>query len=131
MADGACPASLFDIKDEVEVSTSPPVSEFVSDAFESCKINEDDLRKEMQQLVLDKKEHPNTRQGESFGFIWGRGSDLQRSTSDTTLGNSPEETADWERELQEELQRYGDCGDHDSQDDNWDREIEEMLKEES
>ncbi|CAF95450.1 unnamed protein product, partial [Tetraodon nigroviridis] len=80
------------------------IDKFVSDAFDSCKINEDDLRKEMQQLVLDKKEHPNTQQ---------------------------EETADWERELQEELQRYGDCGDHDSQDDNWGREIEEMLKEES
>lgn len=51
----------------MEVSTSPPVSEFVSDAFDSCKINENDLRKEMQQLVLDKKEHPNMQQGESFG----------------------------------------------------------------
>lgn len=68
MADRACPASLSDVKDEVEVSTSPPVSEFVSDAFDSCKINEDDLRKEMQQLVLDKNKHPNTQQGESFGF---------------------------------------------------------------
>lgn len=55
----------------MEVSTSPPVSEFVSDAFDSCKINENDLRKEMQQLVLDKKEHPNTQQGESFGFTGG------------------------------------------------------------
>lgn len=58
----------IDIKEEVEISVSPPGSEFVSDAFDSCKINEDDLRKEMQQLVLDKKEHPNTQQGESFGF---------------------------------------------------------------
>lgn len=55
----------------MEVSTSPPVSEFVSDAFDSCKINEDDLRKEMQQLVLDKKEHSDTQQGESFGFTGG------------------------------------------------------------
>eukprot|EP00066_Takifugu_rubripes_P023548 XP_011612814.1 PREDICTED: synapse-associated protein 1 isoform X1 [Takifugu rubripes] len=89
-------------KEEVEVSFSPPGSEFVSDAFDSCKINEDDLRKEMQQLVLD-KEHPNTQQ---------------------------EETPDWERELQEELQLY-ECQDHDNVDENWDREIEEMLKEES
>lgn len=57
----------------MEVSTSPPVSEFVSDAFDSCKINEDDLRKEMQQLVLD-KEHPDTQQGEFFGSAgWGWG----------------------------------------------------------
>lgn len=55
---------------------------------------------------------------------------MQRSANDSTLGFSPEETADWERELQEELQHY-DCEDHVSQDDNWDREIEEMLKEES
>lgn len=127
--DDRSPASFFDVKDEVEVSTSPPVSEFVSDAFDSCEINEDDLRKEMQLLVLD-KEHPNTQQGESFGFTGGWWY-LQRSASDFTLGVSPEETADWERELQEELQQYDNCEDHDSQDDNWDREIEEMLKEES
>lgn len=89
-------------EDEEEISTSPPVSEFVSDAFDSCKINEDDLRKEMEQLVLDKREHPNTQQ---------------------------EETADWERELQEELQEYDVLDDNENRDDNWDREIEEMLKE--
>ncbi|XP_035509517.1 synapse-associated protein 1-like [Morone saxatilis] len=91
-------------EDEEEISTSPPVSEFVSDAFDSCKINEDDLRKEMEQLVLDKKGHPNTQQ---------------------------EETADWERELQEELQEYDVLDDNENRDDNWDREIEEMLKEDS
>lgn len=42
---------------------SPPVAEFVSDAFDSCKIDEDDLRKEMEQLVLDKREAPSTQQG--------------------------------------------------------------------
>lgn len=36
----------------VEISASSPVPEFVSDAFNSCNLNEDDLRKEMQQLVL-------------------------------------------------------------------------------
>lgn len=56
---------------------------------------------------------------------------MQRSASDATLGFSPEETADWERELQEELQQYDACEDGDSQDEDWDREIEEMLKEES
>ncbi|XP_074525275.1 synapse-associated protein 1-like [Halichoeres trimaculatus] len=91
-------------EDEVEISTSPPVSEFVSDAFDSCNINEDDLRKEMEQLVLDKREHPDTEQ---------------------------EETPDWERELQEELQEYDVLPDNENHDDNWDREIEEMLKEDS
>lgn len=41
--------------EEEEISTSPGVSEFVSDAFDSCNINQEDLRKEMEQLVLDKK----------------------------------------------------------------------------
>lgn len=91
-------------EDEEEISTSPPVSEFVSDAFDSCKINEDDLRKEMEQLVLDKREHPNTQQ---------------------------EETAEWERELQEELQEYDVLDDNENRDDDWDREIEEMLKEDN
>lgn len=42
-----------------------------------------------------------------------------------------EETADWERELQEELQEYDVLEDNENRDDNWDREIEEMLKEDS
>ncbi|CAK6956175.1 synapse-associated protein 1-like [Scomber scombrus] len=91
-------------EDEEEISISPPALEFVSDAFDSCKINEDDLRKEMEQLVLDKKEHPNKQQ---------------------------EEATDWEKELQEELQEYDVLPDTENCDDNWDKEIEEMLKEES
>ncbi|KAG7228871.1 hypothetical protein INR49_008649 [Caranx melampygus] len=89
---------------EEEISTSPLVSEFVSDAFDSCKINEDDLRKEMEQLVLDKQGEPNTQE---------------------------EETADWERELQEELQEYDVLADNEHHNDNWDKEIEDMLKEEN
>lgn len=42
-----------------------------------------------------------------------------------------EETADWERELQEELQEYDVLDDNENRDDNWDKEIEEMLKEDS
>lgn len=89
-------------EEEEEISTSSPVPEFVSDAFDSCKINEDDLRKEMEQLVLDQWKRPSTQQ---------------------------EETPDWERELQEELQEYNVLTDNENRDDNWDREIEEMLKE--
>ncbi|KAL2089504.1 hypothetical protein ACEWY4_014192 [Coilia grayii] len=88
-------------EDEEEISTSPGVSEFVSDAFDACNINQEDLRKEMEQLVLDKKD-----------------------------GASPqdEETADWERELQQELQEYEVVADTENRDDNWDKEIEEMLQ---
>lgn len=42
-----------------------------------------------------------------------------------------EETADWERELQEELQEYDVLDDTEGHDDKWDKEIEEMLKEDS
>lgn len=48
------PTSVSVMKDE-EMFTSLPVSEFVSDAFDSCKINQDDLRREMKQLVLDEQ----------------------------------------------------------------------------
>lgn len=46
--------------------------------------------------------------------------------SDSTFGFS-EEAADWERELQEELQEYDVLPDNENCDENWDREIEEML----
>ncbi|KAF3691231.1 Synapse-associated protein 1 [Channa argus] len=91
-------------ENEEEMSASPPVSEFVSDAFDSCKINEDDLRREIEQLVLDKQELPSTHK---------------------------EETADWEKELQEDLQEYEILADNENDDDVWEREIEEMLKTDS
>uniref|UniRef100_A0A8C1XJX9 Synapse-associated protein 1 n=1 Tax=Cyprinus carpio TaxID=7962 RepID=A0A8C1XJX9_CYPCA len=85
-------------QEEEDISTSPGVSEFVSDAFDACDINQEDLRKEMEQLVLDQKD---------------------------------EETADWEKELQQELQEYEVVVDPEHRDDNWDREIEEMLQDDS
>lgn len=42
-----------------------------------------------------------------------------------------EETADWEKELQQELQEYEVVIDPENRDDNWDREIEEMLQDDS
>lgn len=39
-----------------------------------------------------------------------------------------DETADWEKELQQELQEYEVVVDPENRDDNWDREIEEMLQ---
>uniref|UniRef100_UPI003AAB74FD synapse-associated protein 1-like n=1 Tax=Centroberyx gerrardi TaxID=166262 RepID=UPI003AAB74FD len=102
------PVSISDIQksqppqeEEEEMSTSPGVSEFVSDAFDSAAINQEDLRKEMEQLVLDKKE--NTPSPE-------------------------EEPADWEKELQQELQEYEVVTEADNRDDQWDQEIEKMLQ---
>ncbi|XP_006639176.1 synapse-associated protein 1 [Lepisosteus oculatus] len=88
-------------EDEEEISTSPGVSEFVSDAFDSCDINQEDLRKEMEQLVLDKKED---------------------------VSGPEEETADWEKELQQELQEYEVVAESENRDETWDKEIEEMLQ---
>lgn len=53
-------------EEEEEISTSPGVSEFVSDAFDSTAINQEDLRKEMEQLVLDKKDSVPSPDGELY-----------------------------------------------------------------
>lgn len=45
-------------QDEEEISTSPGVAEFVSDAFDTCSFDQEDLKKEMEQLVLDKQAEP-------------------------------------------------------------------------
>lgn len=90
-------------EDEEEISTSPGVSEFVSDAFDASKLDKEDLRKEMEQLVLDKKEVETPGQ--------------------------EEDSADWEQELQQELQEYEVVGEADKRDETWDKEIEKMLQE--
>ncbi|KAM3836948.1 synapse-associated protein 1 [Vipera latastei] len=92
-------------EDDEEISTSPGVSEFVSDAFDACNLNQEDLRKEIEQLVLDDDKKETT-------------------TAD-------EETADWEKELQQELQEYEVVTESEKQDDNWDKEIEKMLQTEN
>ncbi|XP_006973281.1 synapse-associated protein 1 isoform X1 [Peromyscus maniculatus bairdii] len=92
-------------EDEEEISTSPGVSEFVSDAFDACNLNQEDLRKEMEQLVLDKK------QVETIAL--------------------EEDSADWEKELQQELQEYEVVAESEKRDENWDKEIEKMLQEEN
>ncbi|XP_047437580.1 synapse-associated protein 1-like [Mugil cephalus] len=100
------PVSINDLKkppqeEEEEISTSPGVSEFVSDAFDSTAINQEDLRKEMEQLVLDKKD---------------------------STPSPDDESADWEKELQQELQEYEVVTESDNRDDQWDQEIEKMLQ---
>lgn len=92
-------------EDEEEISTSPGVSEFVSDAFDACNLNQEDLRKEMEQLVLDKKEEETAA--------------------------LEEDSADWEKELQQELQEYEVVTESEKRDENWDKEIEKMLQEEN
>ncbi|XP_017281346.1 synapse-associated protein 1 [Kryptolebias marmoratus] len=88
-------------EEEEEISTSPGVSEFVSDAFDSTAFNQEDLRKEMEQLVLDKKD---------------------------SAPSPDDESADWEKELQQELQEYEVVTEADNKDDQWDQEIEKMLQ---
>ncbi|KAF0043595.1 hypothetical protein F2P81_004932 [Scophthalmus maximus] len=100
------PVSISDMQkpppeEEEEMSTSPGVSEFVSDAFDSTDINQEDLRKEMEQLVLDKKE---------------------------STPSPDDESADWEKELQQELQEYEMVAESDNKDEQWDQEIEKMLQ---
>nr|XP_040060568.1 synapse-associated protein 1-like [Gasterosteus aculeatus aculeatus] len=87
--------------EEEEMSASPGVSEFASDAFDSTGIDQEDLRKEMEQLVLDKKD---------------------------SVPSPEDETADWEKELQQELQEYEVVTEEDHKDDQWDQEIEKMLQ---
>lgn len=42
-----------------------------------------------------------------------------------------EEPADWEKELQQELQEYEVVTESDNRDDQWDQEIEKMLQADS
>lgn len=40
----------------------------------------------------------------------------------------PDDSADWEKELQQELQEYEVVTESDNKDDQWDQEIEKMLQ---
>ncbi|XP_062908597.1 synapse-associated protein 1 [Mobula hypostoma] len=90
-------------EEEEEISTSPGATEFISDAYDGCNLNQEDLRNEIKQLVLDKKD-----------------------------GDSKETPADWEeelqKELQEELQDYEVVADSGKTDEHWEKEIEELLQ---
>ncbi|XP_053563378.1 synapse-associated protein 1 [Bombina bombina] len=99
----AIKSQLKSHEEEEEISTSPGVSEFISDAFDASNLNQEDLRKEMEQLVLDKKDEHD---------------------------NGEEESEDWIKELQEVVQEYEVVSDSDKiKDENWDKEIEELLQE--
>ncbi|XP_075445939.1 synapse-associated protein 1 [Ascaphus truei] len=97
----AIKSQLKSQEEEEEISTSPGVSEFVSDAFDTCNLNQEDLRKDMEQLVLDKKDDLDTE----------------------------EESEDWIKELQQVVQEYEVVSGSDKmKDENWDKEIEELLQ---
>lgn len=42
-----------------------------------------------------------------------------------------DESADWEKELQQELQEYEVVTESEKRDENWDKEIEKMLQDEN
>ncbi|XP_042190254.1 synapse-associated protein 1 [Callorhinchus milii] len=88
-------------EEEEEISTSPSATEFISDAYDTCNLNHEDLRKEIEQLVLDNKEEEAGKE---------------------------EVPRDWEDELQQELQDYHVVVESERADENWDKEIEEMLQ---
>ncbi|XP_019722279.1 synapse-associated protein 1 [Hippocampus comes] len=88
-------------EEDFSISTSPGVSEFVSDAFDSAAIDHEDLQKGMEQLVLDKKD---------------------------STASVDEEQSDWEKELQQELQEYEVVAESENRDEQWVQEIEEMLQ---
>lgn len=74
-------------EEEEEMSTSPGVSEFVSDAFDSTAIDQEDLKKEMEQLVLDKKESlpsPDGNHHKTFTVL------SHKSRTRHLSGNQPE-----------------------------------------
>ncbi|XP_077569763.1 synapse-associated protein 1 [Stigmatopora nigra] len=87
--------------EDFPMSTSPGVSEFASDAFDSATIDSEDLQKGMEQLVLDKK---------------------------NSMPSVDEDPSDWEKELQQELQEYEVVAESDNRDEQWDQEIEDMLQ---
>ncbi|KAI5936904.1 Synapse-associated protein 1 [Manis javanica] len=99
------PDSLRTQEDEEEISTCPGFSEFLSDAFSACNLDEEDLRKAMEQLVLDKKEQEKAK--------------------------PEDESADWGKELQQELQEYQVVTESEKQDENWDKDIEKMPQDEN
>uniref|UniRef100_H3AYC1 Synapse associated protein 1 n=1 Tax=Latimeria chalumnae TaxID=7897 RepID=H3AYC1_LATCH len=90
-----------------EVSTSPAGSEFVSDAYDTSVLNQEDLLKEMEQLGMS-----------------GKAELLQLEDDDG--GDIPE----WEKELQRELQEFEVVEEEEKNkvSEAWEKEIELMLQ---
>ncbi|XP_038651475.1 synapse-associated protein 1-like isoform X2 [Scyliorhinus canicula] len=85
-----------------KISTSPVANEFVSDAYDTSSLNQEDLLRGMEQLGM-------------------RG--------DQTASVEADDIPDWEKELQRELQEFEIVDVKANVSDAWEKEIEEMLQE--
>ncbi|XP_048468873.1 synapse-associated protein 1-like [Rhincodon typus] len=86
-----------------EISTSPVANEFVSDAYNTSALNQEDFLKGMEQLGM---------------------SGDQKATIDD------DDIPEWEKELQRELQEFEIVDVKAKVSEAWEKEIEEMLQEE-
>lgn len=81
-----CPCDVQPQRDEEEeMSASPGVSEFVSDAFDSTAIDQEDLKKEMEQLVLDKKDSLPSPDGNLPVLSWNYESFISVPSSESNI----------------------------------------------
>ncbi|XP_067862815.1 synapse-associated protein 1-like isoform X2 [Heptranchias perlo] len=85
-----------------EISTSPVASEFVSDAYDTSFLNQEDFLRGMEQL----------------GMSGGQ-----------PIPVEDDDIPEWEKELQRELQEYEIVEQKGKVSDVWEKEIEEMLRE--
>ncbi|XP_069479080.1 synapse-associated protein 1-like [Ambystoma mexicanum] len=86
-----------------EDSASPPVSEFVSDAYILSSLSSEDISQGMEQLGMGRLD-------------------------DAALSDD-EDLPEWEKELQRELQEFGSVEDGGKVNEAWEKEIEDMLQE--
>ncbi|XP_078538682.1 synapse-associated protein 1-like [Lissotriton helveticus] len=84
-------------------SASPPVSEFVSDAYILSSLSSEDISQGMEQLGMGRL--------------------------DDAAFSEDEDLPEWEKELQRELQEFGTLEDGGKVNEAWEKEIEDMLQE--
>lgn len=96
----------------------------------------------MEQLVLDKKDSASSPDGQppqcSFVveffvvfFFYAEWNQFRcKSQTALIVASRPDEAADWEEELQQQLQEYEVVTESDNKDDQWEQEIEKMLQSE-
>ncbi|XP_078094409.1 synapse-associated protein 1-like isoform X2 [Mustelus asterias] len=85
-----------------EISTSPVANEFVSDAYDTSTLNQEDFLRGMKQLGM---------------------------SGDQTASVKDDDIPEWEKELQRELQEFEIVDVKANVSDAWEKEIEEMLQE--
>ncbi|XP_078279357.1 synapse-associated protein 1-like [Rhinoraja longicauda] len=87
-----------------EVSISPTANEFVSDAFDTSFLNQEDILRGMEQLGM--------------------------SSGQPAPGDQADDIPEWEKELQRELQEFEIVEGKAKVSDAWEKEIEALLQEE-